>query len=56
MGNLVEQSSGNVGLRVLCVSGDDGVEGEDIGSRGGVEGKPGCGEAAAFGVEEDEVV
>lgn len=47
---------GNAGLRFFCVGCDDSVEGEDIGVLGVVEGVPGRGETATFGVEENEVV
>lgn len=56
LGNLVEQLVGNVGQRFFGIGGDDGVEGEDIGEGGGGEGVASGGEAAALGVEEDEVV
>lgn len=47
---------GDTSLRFFRVGSNDGVEGEDVGVWGGVEGMAGGGEAAAFGVEEDEVV
>lgn len=45
-----------MGQRLFGIGGDDDIEGEDIGVRRGVEGFPGKGETAAFGVEESEVV
>lgn len=47
---------GNEGLGFFRVSGDDCVEGEDIWMWDNIKGVAGRGEAAAFGVEEDEVI
>lgn len=47
---------GNPGLSLFHICGDDGVVGEDIWAWSSIEGVASGDEAAAFGVEKDEVV
>ena len=47
---------GNPGLSLFHICSYDGVVGEDIWAWSGIEGVASGGEAAAFGVEKDEVV
>lgn len=47
---------GDLHLGLLGVGSDDGIEGEHVRVRGQLEGAASGQEAAAFGIEEDEVV